>query len=97
MKDAFFPLKISKSSGYDEISFNVVKKCFGEVYDHLGYIFESSLQKGIFPNDLKIAVGTPVFKGGYHPKLGKYRPISVLQSFSKILERITYNFFTNTS
>ena len=27
-KDAFFSLKINKSSGYDDISFNVVKKMF---------------------------------------------------------------------
>ena len=32
LKDAFFSLKINKSSGYDEISFNVVKKCFGKLY-----------------------------------------------------------------
>ena len=28
LKDAFFSLKINKSTGYDDISFNVVKKCF---------------------------------------------------------------------
>ena len=28
LKDAFFSLKINKSPGYDDISFNVVKKCF---------------------------------------------------------------------
>ena len=28
LKDVFFSLKINKSPGYDDISFNVVKKCF---------------------------------------------------------------------
>ena len=28
-KDAFFSLKVNKSAGYDDIIFNVVKKCFG--------------------------------------------------------------------
>ena len=28
-KDTFFYLKINKSAGYDDIRFNVVKKCFG--------------------------------------------------------------------
>ena len=42
LKDAFFSLKINKSPGYDEISFNVVKKCFGELYDPLKFIFELS-------------------------------------------------------
>ena len=27
LKDAFFSLKMNKSAGYDDISFNVVKKC----------------------------------------------------------------------
>ena len=31
----------------DEISFNVVKKCFGEIYDHLKVTFELLLEKEI--------------------------------------------------
>ena len=54
-------------------------------------MFELSLEKGIFPDDLKIARVTPVFKGGDRSKLGNYRPISVLSCFSKILERIMHN------
>ena len=54
MKDAFFSLKINKIPGYGEISFNVVKKCFRELYDPLKFIIELSLEKGIFPDDLKL-------------------------------------------
>ena len=28
LKDAFLPLKTNKSSGVDDVSFNVIKKCF---------------------------------------------------------------------
>ena len=28
-EDAFFSLKVNKNAGYDDIIFNVVKKCFG--------------------------------------------------------------------
>ena len=91
MKDAFFSLKINKSSGYDEISFNVFKKCFGELYDPIKFIFELSLEKGVFLDDLKITRVTPVFKGGDRSKLGNYRVRSVLPCFSKVLERIMYN------
>ena len=31
LKDAFFSLKINKSPGYDDISFNVLKKCFSSL------------------------------------------------------------------
>ena len=55
------------------------------------HIFNLSLAKGIFPDDLKIARVTPVFKAGNENEVRNYRPISVLPCFSKILERIMYN------
>ena len=91
LKEAFFSLKINKSSGYDGISFNVVKNYFGPLIKPLMYIFNLSLAKGIFPDDLKIARVTPVFKAGNENEVGNYRPISILPCFSKILERIMYN------
>ena len=53
-KDTFFSLKINKSAGYDDISFNVVKKCFGVLHKPLLHIFNLSLQTGIFPDKLNI-------------------------------------------
>ena len=91
LKDAFFSLKINKSPGYDEISFNVVKNCFGPLLKPLMFIFNLSLQKGSFPDELKIAKATSVFKTDDVNELENYRPISVLPCFSKILERIMYN------
>ena len=58
--------------------FSGVKKCFGELYDALKFAFDLSLEKKIFPDDLKIARFNPVFIGGDRSKLGNYRPISVL-------------------
>ena len=91
LKDAFFSLKINKSPGYDDISFNVVKKCFSSFCELLKYLFNLSIEKGIFPDDLKIAKVTPVYKADDKSDLSNYRPISVLSCFSKILERIMYN------
>ena len=48
LKDALFSLKINKSPGYDNISFNVIKKCFGVLYKPLLHIFNLSIQTGIF-------------------------------------------------
>ena len=53
-KNAFFSLEINKSAGYDDITFNVVKKCFGDLHKALLHIFNLSLQTGIFPDKLKI-------------------------------------------
>ena len=55
------------------------------------HIFNLSHEKGIFPDDLKIARVTPIFKAGDESEMGNYRPISVLPCFSKILERIIYH------
>ena len=90
-KESFFPLKTNKSPGYDEISSNVIINCFSELNDPLKYLFEKSIEKGVFPDALKIARVTPLFKGGDPSNISNYRPISVLPCFSKILERIMYN------
>ena len=54
-------------------------------------IFKLSLQKRCFPEELKIARVTPIYKADDVNEIGNYRPISVLPCFSKILERIMYN------
>ena len=90
LKDAFFSLKINKSTGHDDISYNVVSKCFGELCTPLKHIFDLSFENGIFPDSLKIAKVTPVYKSGDNSSLSNYRPISVLPCFSKMLERIMY-------
>ena len=64
LKDAFFSLKLNKSPGYNEVSFNVVKKCFGSLHKPLLHIFNASLENGTFPDELKIARVTPIFKNG---------------------------------
>ena len=55
------------------------------------YLFNLSIEKGVFPDDLKIARVTPIYKGEGSSDVSNYRPISVLPCFSKILERIMYN------
>ena len=92
LKDAFFSLKINKSPGYDDISFNVLKKCFSSLCEPLKYLFNLSIEKGIFPGDLKIAKVTPIYKTDDKSNLSNHRPISVFSCFLNILERIMYNY-----
>ena len=90
-RNAFFSLKSNKSPGYDGISSNIVKNCFHSISSPLKHIFNLSIQKGMFPDSLKIAKVTPIFKAGEKCFVTNYRPISVLSCFSKILERIIHN------
>ena len=64
IKQAFLSLKINKSPGCDEISFNVIKNCFSELNMPLKYLFHISLESENFPDKLKIARVIPLFKAG---------------------------------
>jgi hypothetical protein len=44
----------------------------------------------IFPTRLKYATIKPILKNGNKKNVANYRPISILPSFSKILEKIIY-------
>ena len=91
LKDAFFSLKTNKNPGADEINFNVIKHCFGELCGPLKYLFDLSLQNGVLPDLMKIAIVSPIFKTGDTADISNYPPISVLPCFPKIFERVMYN------
>ena len=57
----------------------------------LFHVFKVSIQQGKFPDSLKIAKVTPIFKSGDEDNVSNYRPISILPVFSKALERIMHN------
>ena len=57
----------------------------------LRHIFSLSLSQGVVPQQLKIAKVIPIFKNGSKESMDNYRPISLLPTFSKILEKIMYN------
>ena len=53
----------------------------------LSKIINMSFQAGVFPNCLKHACITPIFKEGNKNELNNYRPISILSPYSKIIEK----------
>ena len=44
-----------------------------------------SFQQGVFPEELKLAIVTPIYKAKGPMFFNNYRPISLLAVFSKIL------------
>ena len=83
-------LKTSNSSGIDNISTKLLKIIINEIAPVLSHIFNRSLLSGIVPSQLKIAKVNPIFKSGDNQVFSNYRPISILPSISKILEKIMY-------
>jgi len=84
-------LNTKNSSSYDEISKKLLKISANYICSPLTYIFNKSISTGIFPDRLKYLIIKPLYKKGERTDLSNYRPISMLTSFSKVLEKALYN------
>lgn len=84
-------LKKSNSAGLDNISCNVLKCAVNFIVKPLAFLINKSISEGVFPNILKIARIVPIHKKGEKTHVENYRPISLLSSLSKILERVMLN------
>ena len=93
------PNKTSK--GYDDISNVLLKKLNPTIAIPLEIIFNKSLEEGSFPDEMKQADVIQLHKGKERFIVNNYRPISLLVTISKILEKIvyirTYNFLCTTN
>ena len=81
----------NKSYGVDNYSAKVLKYVSDIVSPILCDIINKSISIGCFPDILKIARVTPLFKEGNTEEVNNYRPISNLPLFSKIFERVFYD------
>ena len=84
-------MKPKTSSGFDQISPKLLKQTVLAIVDPLCHIMNLSLSTGIVPSKCKIAKVLPFYKNDDVHKFKNYRPISLLPTFSKILERLVHN------
>ena len=83
-------INVRKATGLDGVSNKLLKFAAHIVAPSLTEIFTTSINTGIFPTEWKIARVTPIFKKGKKNDLNNYRPISVIPTVTKILEKIVY-------
>jgi hypothetical protein len=81
-------LKNTSATGWDGISTSLVKSAKNTLVPIIVHIFNLCLTSGTFPLAFKKALVHPVYKSGDRDSVGNYRPISVLTTLSKILEKI---------
>ena len=81
-------LKPKLSSGIDYISNKLLIHIAPIIITPLHYLLNLSLESGFIPREMKIAKIVPVFKDGDHHSFTNYRPISLISSFAKLLEKI---------
>ena len=84
-------LEIEKASGPDNIGNRILKSCSSSLAFPITVIVNKSLKDGKFPKQWKLSNVVPVYKKGDKQIKNNYRPISLLASTSKVLERIVYN------
>lgn len=88
-------LKNTSSSGWDGITSIFLKKCLSVLVEPIMFICNTCLSTGVFPKVLKDSIVLPIFKTGEREKVTNYRPISLLPTLSKILEKVLNNRLVN--
>ena len=84
-------LKNQNSSGVNNISNLLLKEIAPYIIKPLYKLLNRSIRTGTVPKSFKKAKVIPVYKGkdsGSQFEYGNYRPISLLQSLSKVLEKL---------
>ena len=80
-------LDVTKATGLDCIGPKILKIAPDVLCPSLSYIINKSLESGIFPHPWKEAKISPIFKCGSKDGVTNYRPISILPTLSKIIEK----------
>ena len=93
-------LQNKMSQDYNGESGDLMKKIAPAVSPPLTFIYILSLETGIFPESWKISRTIPLFKSGSKSNPSNYRPIGIINAFSKVQEKLIHSrllsFLNNT-
>ena len=91
--------KPKKSTDCDNISMKLLQDLGHCVSYPISMIVNRSLSEGVVPKSMKVAKVVPIYKSKDHQLFTNYRPISLLPTVSKILEKVIhirlYNFLSS--
>ena len=83
-------LKPKSSSGHDNFTSKLLKSLKTELKTPLSILANISINEGTYPETYKLAEVVPIYKSKSKDDVGNYRPISLLPTFSKILEKLLH-------
>ena len=81
-------LNHKKSAGPDGLTPKLVKQCAYGLYKPLTLIYNKSIETGEYPDQFKLAKVIPLYKEDKRCDPSNYRPISLLNCFDKIFEKL---------
>ena len=88
--DTLNKLKNGKSTGLFHIPNKALSIAKDLIATSLADIFNACIKTKVFPDDLKIGKVTPIFKSERKDDLNNYRPITVLPTVARVMERLIY-------
>ena len=91
VKSKLNSLKTNKAIGLDNISARLLKDSADVITTSLTKLYNRSLASSVFPAVWKCGKVTALFKSGDRCNANNYRPITILPTASKILERAVHS------
>ena len=79
----------NKGDVIGDVSVICLKRNVNIFSQHITFLYNFSIVKEVYPDLLKIAGITPVYKSGTKNMIDNYRPISNLPILSKVFEKLT--------
>ena len=86
-------LNPNKATGPDKIPPKIVILSANIINSHLANIINHDLDNNSFSEGAKIATVGPIYKKSDRDKIQNYRPVSILNFFSKVYERFFHEQF----
>lgn len=81
----------NKNGGPDGIPNIFLRQTHNTISIPLAHIFNNSLSVGVCPERFKESFMVPIYKSGNKSEVKNYRPVSILNAFSKIFEKLIHD------
>lgn len=87
VKRIIMKMDSKKSPGSDRMRMSDLKFVADQISPIISKLINLSVQHALFPNKLKEAIVRPIYKKGSRKEFSNYRPIAILPSVDKIIEK----------